>query len=82
MKWFVIPPSHREVALEMLNEDMWVEGENGFDSASVRAAACNGGSVMHDYTDLFNARGDLEYPGDDWRDAAERREPLCSAPAK
>jgi nitrate reductase beta subunit len=28
---FVIPPSHREVALEMLNEDMWAEkGENGF----------------------------------------------------
>jgi len=28
---FVIPPAHREQALEMLNEDMWAEkGENGF----------------------------------------------------
>jgi nitrate reductase delta subunit len=33
---------------------------------------------MHDYTDLFNAlAATLEYPGDDWRDAVARCEPLC-----
>jgi nitrate reductase beta subunit len=28
---FVIPPSHREEAMQMLNDDMWAEkGEAGF----------------------------------------------------